>query len=152
MACVVAVGTEFVLHLNRNDWAPFVVLKKKTGASTSRSRGVCHCVGVEGRRVRRTTAGTEVHFGFWPRELYYWEYITPIKKQLRIMDLWSGKHQLFTESSHSWPSSLHREEYNIDTHSFLQSYVCINQTQRFIITAEFKLLQNKLLAILLLIS
>lgn len=40
-------------------------------------------------------------------------------------------------------------KYNIDTHSFLQSYVCTNG---FIITVKFKLLENKLLAILLLIS
>lgn len=43
-------------------------------------------------------------------------------------------------------------KYNIDTHSFLQSYVCTNQTNGFIITVKFKLLENKLLAILLLIS
>lgn len=43
-------------------------------------------------------------------------------------------------------------KYNIHTHSFLQSYVCTNQTNGFIITVKFKLLENKLLAILLLIS
>lgn len=47
-------------------------------------------------------------------------------------------------------SIIHR--INIDTHSFLQSYVCTNQTNGFIITVKFKLLENKLLAILLLIS
>lgn len=57
MLCVVAVGTKFVLDLNRNDWTSFVVLKKKTGTSTSRPRGIYLCVGVEGRRVKEEDDG-----------------------------------------------------------------------------------------------